>query len=143
MKSIRYGSSKLHKIISRNVGRRRQVIDKVARIVEDVRTNGDTALLRYTRKFDKVKLLPKEIKVSEDEINACYQNIQPEFVSSLKTAIDNVTRFYSKRVKKAYKINSEDGVLLTEKIRPLETVGVYIPAGTVRQWRQVYKMFIW
>jgi histidinol dehydrogenase len=142
VKLLRYGSPGLQAALSRQLTRRRQIVDKVARIVEDVRVNGDTALLRYTRKFDRVKLTPKEIAVSEDEINAGYQNIKPEFIASLKAAIDNVTRFYARRIRKPVKVNGEEGVLLTEKIRPLESVGVYVPSGTVPLVSTVYMTVI-
>ena len=142
MRIIRYGSPKLHTLIARNTGRRKQVVDKVARIIEDVRANGDQALIRYTRKFDRVKLAAKDLKVSEDEINACYQSIKPEFISSLKVAIENVTRFYAHRTRKPFKMNGEDGVMLTERVRPLESVGIYVPAGQVPLISTVYMTVI-
>jgi len=142
LKLIRYGGSSYHELIRRNTGRRPQVVEKVARIIEDVKQNGDTALLRYTRKFDHVKLLPKEIKISEDEINACYQNIKPEFITSLRAAIDNVRRYYTRNPRKPHKVYGEDGVCLAERIRPLESVGVYVPAGQVPLISSVYMTVI-
>ena len=142
MKSVRYGSRKLHQLITRNHSCRKQIVDKVARIIDDVRVNGDTAVLRYTRKFDRVKLTPKDIRVSEDEINACYQNIKPEFVTALKIAMENVSRYYTMRVKKSSKIIREDGVFLSERTRPLKSVGVYVPSGTVPLVSTVYMTVI-
>ena len=143
MKFVRYGSSRHREIVARNTVRRRQVVEKVARIVDDVRTNGDPALLRYTRKFDRVRLATKDIRVSENEINACYESIKPEFVTALKAAIENVTRYYANRAKKKpYKLKSDDGAVLTERARPLESVGVYVPAGTVPLISTVYMTVI-
>jgi len=143
MKFVRYGSPRHHEIVARNTFRRRNVIDKVTHIVEDVRLNGDQALLRYTRKFDKVTLQPKEIRVSENEINACYEGIKPEFIASLKAAIENVTKYYANRVKKKpCKLKSDDGALLMERARPLDSVGVYVPAGTVPLISTVYMTVI-
>jgi histidinol dehydrogenase len=94
--------------------------------------------LRYTRKFDRVRLTAKELRVTESEINGAYQNIRPDFVSSLKVAVENVSRFYKKQIKRSWKTIQEDGVILGEKIRPLESIGIYIPAGTVPLPSTVY-----
>ncbi|MGH7197753.1 MAG: histidinol dehydrogenase [Candidatus Omnitrophota bacterium] len=138
MKVIKSYSKKFQKLFERSTRRNRRIEDKVRRIVEDVKYNGDEALLRYTRKFDRVKLTPKELRVSESEINGAYQNIRPDFVSFLKVAVENVSRFYKKQIKRSWKTIQEDGVILGEKIRPLESVGIYIPAGTVPLPSTVY-----
>ena len=72
----------------------------MARIIEDVRLDGDEALVRYTKKYDKVKLSPKQIRSSQAEISGAYQNISPDFVSSLKLVIENVTNFYKRQIKR-------------------------------------------
>ena len=138
MKIIKPSSKKFIKLFNRVANRNRRVEEKVGRILEDVKNNGDDAVIRYTRKFDKVKLTPREIKVTEGEINAAYQNISPEFVQALKVAVENVNRFYRKQIKRSWKIMNEDGVILGEKIRPLESVGIYIPSGTVPLPSTVY-----
>lgn len=138
MKVIKSYSKKFQKLFERSTRRNSRIEEKVRRILEDVKSGGDEALLRYTRKFDRVKLTPKELRVTEGEINGAYQNIQPDFVSSLKVAVENVSRFYKKQIKRSWKTMQEDGVILGEKIRPLESVGIYIPAGTVPLPSTVY-----
>ncbi|MBF0253725.1 MAG: histidinol dehydrogenase [Candidatus Omnitrophica bacterium] len=138
MKTIRYGSRTIQKVLMRDTSRSHRLVERVSRIIEDVRVGQDAALLKYTRKFDKVRLSPREIMVSEDEINGCYQDIKPEFIHSLKTAIENVRRFYGKAIKKFVKVRHEDGVLLGERYRPLENLGVYIPAGQAPLISSVY-----
>ena len=138
MKVIKPSSQKFQKLFHRFANRNRRIEEKVGRILEDVKNNGDDAVIRYTRKFDKVKLTPRELKVTEGEINAAYQNISPEFVQALKVAVENVNRFYRKQIKRSWKIMNEDGVILGEKIRPLESVGIYIPSGTVPLPSTVY-----
>lgn len=138
MKVIKPSSKKFQKLFQRFTRRDRRIEEKVHRIVEDVKNFGDEAVIRYTRKFDKVKLGPKDLRVSESEINGAYQNISPDFVSSLKMAVENVNRFYRKQVKRSWKTVNEDGVILGEKIRPLESVGIYIPSGTVPLPSTVY-----
>jgi len=138
MKIIRYGSKQLEKIYNRSSFRRPRVEEKVKKIIEDVRLYGDDALIKYTKKFDAVKLMPRQLKVAEIEISGAYQNISPNFVSSLKTIIENVNRFYRKAIKKSWKIKDNDGVVLGENYIPLERVGVYIPAGTAPLVSTVY-----
>ena len=138
MKIIRPTSKQLEKIYNRQFTRSRRIEERVKKIVDDVRLLGDEALIRYTKKFDKVKLTPKQIKVSQIEISAAYQGISPNFVSHLKIIIDNVTRFYRKQIKRSWKIKDEEGVWLGEIYQPLEKVGVYIPAGTAPLVSTVY-----
>ncbi|MBP7836058.1 MAG: histidinol dehydrogenase [Candidatus Omnitrophica bacterium] len=138
MKIIRYGSKQLEKIYNRGAFKKTRVEEKVKKIIDDVRSLGDEALLKYTRKFDGVKLMPRQIRVSEIEISGAYQNITPNFISSLKTIIDNINRFYRKAIKKSWRIKDADGVVLGENYTPLERVGVYIPAGTAPLVSTVY-----
>lgn len=138
MKIIRFNSKKLEKIYNRGSLRPRRIEERVKKIIEDVRLFGDEALLRYTRKFDGVKLLPRQLKVSEIEISGAYQNINPNFVSSLKIIIENINRFCRKGMRKSWKIKDAEGSVLYENYTPLEKVGVYIPAGTAPLVSTVY-----
>jgi histidinol dehydrogenase len=138
MKVIKPSSQQYLNLFNRFVTRNPRVEEKVRKILQDVKHDGDDAVIRYTRKFDKVKLTARELRVSESEINGAYQNIDPSFVSTLKVAVENVSRFYKKQIKRSWKTISEDGVVLGEKIRPLESVGVYIPSGTVPLPSTVY-----
>ncbi|MFA5411711.1 MAG: histidinol dehydrogenase [Candidatus Omnitrophota bacterium] len=138
MKIIRFGSKQLEKIYNRGSFKKARVEEKVKKIIDDVRSFGDDALLKYTKKFDGVKLMPRQLKVSEIEISGAYQNISPNFVSSLKTVIENVNRFYRKTMKKSWRMKDNDGVVLGENYTPLERVGIYIPAGTAPLVSTVY-----
>ncbi len=139
MKLVRANNKKLDKIYGRRFARNRRVEDKVKQILEDVRLFGDEALIKYTKKFDKVKLSTRQLKVSENEISGAYQNIGQNFVSNLKTVIDNINRFYRKTLKKSWKMkNIDGGVIVGEKYQPLEKIGIYIPAGTAPLVSTVY-----
>ena len=138
MKIIRFTSKKLEKIYNRSFVRRKLIEEKVRRIIEDVRLFGDEALIKYTKKFDGVKLSPRQLKVSEIEISGAYQSISPNFVASLKVIIENVNRFYRKTLKKSWRIKDADGVILGENYVPLDKVGIYIPAGTAPLVSTVY-----
>jgi histidinol dehydrogenase len=79
--------------------------------------------------YDEGSDVAREV-VSEVEINGAYQNISSNFVSSLKVIIENINRFYRRTIKKSWRMKDIDGVILGENYTPLDTVGVYIPAGT-------------
>ena len=115
-----------------------RIEERVRRIIEAVRADGDEAVLRYTRRFDKVHLKPKNFKVTEAETSTAFQNIKPDFVTSLKRVIDNVHRFYRRSLKKSWRIRDESGVLLGEHLVPLKRVGVYVPSGTAPLVSTVY-----
>jgi len=138
MKIIRANSKKLEKIYNRGFTKSRRVEEKVKRIIEGVRLEGDEALLKYTRKFDGVKLLPRQLRVSQIEISAAFQNISPNFVSSLKIIIENINKFYRKTIKKSWRMKDGDGVILGENYTALDKVGIYIPAGSAPLVSTVY-----
>jgi histidinol dehydrogenase len=138
MKIIRGTSKQLIKICNRSNYKARRVEEKVRRIIDEVRLSGDEALLKYTRKFDKVKLLSRQLRVPAIEISGAYQNISPDFVSTLKVIIENVNRFYRKALKKSWRIKDTDGAILGKNYVPLERVGIYIPAGTAPLVSTVY-----
>ena len=142
MEVVKPGGRKMQKILNRDLSSKKRAQEKVRKIIEDVRSLGDEAVLRYTRKFDHVKLTAKQLKVSETEISAAYQNIDPQFVTTLKVIIDNVSKFYTKQLNRSWKIKGEEGTSLGEKITPLEKVGIYVPAGTVPLISSVYMTVI-
>jgi histidinol dehydrogenase len=143
MKLLKPGTKSIETLYERNMNYRRQsTIERVRRIVEDVRLNGDDAVLKYTRRFDKVKLTARELRVAEGEISSAFQNITPDFIATLKLVINNVSTFYCKQVKKPCSVKSGDGIILKEEFRPIDTVGVYIPAGTAPLVSSVYMTVI-
>ena len=138
MRVIRVRGRDWDRLVQRGFLRRPRVEEKVRRIVEAVRAEGDEALLRYTRRFDRVKLKARQLRVTEAETSAAFQNISPEFVASLKRVIENVERFHRRSVKRPWRMRDENGVVLGEQPVPLERVGVYIPGGTAPLVSTVY-----
>ena len=110
MRLVRKGSQQYDKLIHRDCVVKKRVAKSVYKIVQDVRAEGDDAVSRYTRKFDKVKLKAKDLRVTQSEISAAYQDIKPEIVSVLKLVIENINKFYRKNRKKSWKIKGKDGV---------------------------------
>ena len=138
MKLVKIGSTNFVKLVNRNSHFKKRVADSVKKILDNVRLGGDEAVVRYTRKFDKVKMKPKDIRVTECETSGAYQNIKPEIVSTKKTVKENINKFYRKQIKKSWKTRDKDGVILGEKISPIDSVGVYVPSGTVPLVSSVY-----
>ncbi|MBL7130638.1 MAG: histidinol dehydrogenase [Candidatus Omnitrophica bacterium] len=131
MKIVKPKSKELEKLYIRFFNQKKRIKNTVYKIIEDVRLNGDEAVGKYTRRFDKAKLKPRQFRVTEGEISAAFQNIPSDFVSALKVIIENVNRFYKKQLKRNWKIKDADGAILGEKFDSIDRVGVYIPAGTV------------
>jgi histidinol dehydrogenase len=142
MKVIKPSSKELEKIINRAPFIRKRIYEKVRRIIEDVRTLGDNAVVRYTYKFDRVKLKPSQMRVTENEINGAFQDIDSKFVTTLKVAINNVTCFYRRKFKSSWSLKQEEGIVLKDVYQPLDSVGIYIPAGTAPLVSTVYMTVI-
>ena len=104
------------------------VADTVSEIIKNVREKGDSALFAFCEKFDKVKL--SSLEVSSEEIEAAFLAVEPEFVEILKEAKENIYAFHSRQVRNSFLINEKDGVVIGQKVIPIEKVGLYVPGGT-------------
>ena len=104
------------------------VADTVSEIIKTVREKGDSALFAFCEKFDKVKL--SSLEVSPEEIEAAFLAVEPEFVEILKEAKENIYAFHSRQVRNSFLINEKDGVVIGQKVIPIEKVGLYVPGGT-------------
>ncbi|HAM42214.1 MAG TPA: histidinol dehydrogenase [Candidatus Omnitrophica bacterium] len=142
MKIISTAGKTWQQLCARQLTRKRRVEDRVRVIIEDVRLHGDEAVLRYTRRFDRVRLKPKQVRVTETETSAAFQHIDPNLSVHLKAAIQNVQAFYSKARVKPTRLVHDDGVLLADKFDPLNRVGIYIPGGTASLVSTVYMTVI-
>ncbi|MBQ3074089.1 MAG: histidinol dehydrogenase [Ruminococcus sp.] len=100
----------------------------VSEIIENVRENGDKALIEYALKFDKAELT--SLEVTEEEINEAFEAVEPEFLDILRSAAENITAFHKHQVRNSFIINDKDGVVTGQKVTPIEKVGLYVPGGT-------------
>ncbi|MDD5069908.1 MAG: histidinol dehydrogenase [Candidatus Omnitrophica bacterium] len=132
----------LEKLIVKNRLRRNNVQERVAKILKDVRETGDEAIIEYTKKFDKVKLTAKDLRVSESQVSASFNELNSTLISSFKIAIDNVTKFYKQQMPKQQRFREANGKVLINRFVPLERVGVYVPAGTAPLVSSVYMSVI-
>ncbi len=100
----------------------------VADIIKNVRANGDEALLDYTEKFDKVRL--SSLAVTGEEIEEALTVVEPEFLEILREAAKNIEKFHSAQIRQSFIINDTDGVVMGQKVIPLDRAGLYVPGGT-------------
>ena len=100
----------------------------VADIIDNVRKNGDRALFEYCEKFDKVRL--SALEVTEEEIDEAFAEVESEFIRILNDAAENIRAFHEKQVRNSFIINGKKGVVMGQKVIPIEKVGLYVPGGT-------------
>ena len=100
----------------------------VSDIIADVRANGDKALFAYAKKFDKADL--KALQVSEAELDEAFGSVEPEFLDVLKEAAENIRAFHSRQVRNSFILNEKPGIVLGQKVIPMDRVGIYVPGGT-------------
>ena len=104
------------------------VEDIVKEIIDNVRANGDKALLEYNRKFDKADT--DELEVSSGEIQAAYDSTDPELIQVMEEAARKIRDFHSHQKRNSFIISEKDGIVLGQKVMPIQRAGVYVPGGT-------------
>ncbi len=109
-------------------GSHADVSASVREILEAVRTEGDAALLRFTEKYDHVRLT--SLRVTEEEWNEGLEKVDETFMDILRQAAENIRRYHEQQRRQNYMITGEDGVVMGKIFRPIEKVGMYVPNGT-------------
>ena len=127
IKIMKYGEVKNEEIFARGTSAT-GVEDIVADIIYDVRKNGDSALFKYCEKFDKAKL--DTLLVSEEEIAEAFDAVDEKFIEILEKAKVNIEKFHKKQVRNSFIINDEKGIVMGQKIIPVDRAGLYVPGGT-------------
>ena len=100
----------------------------VSDIISDVRARGDQALYDYCERFDHVKL--DSLEVTAQETDAAMDAVEPEFIRVLQTAAQNIRQFHEKQLRPSFIITERPGVVMGQKVVPLDRVGLYVPGGT-------------
>ncbi len=121
-------SARLLKIKSRNLTLDDELISKVSKIIREVRSGGDAAVIRFTREFDGVDL--KSVKVQKEEIEKAKACISEKMLEIICEAIHNVKSFHEKQRLNSWTEQKSDGSILGQRIIPLERVALYVPGGT-------------
>ena len=103
--------------------------ETVQEIVDDVRDNGDAALLSYTKKFDKADITAENVKVTQKEIDYAYTQVSPELLDVIRKAKKNIWEYHEKQKQYSWFDSKPNGTLLGQKVTALASVGVYVPGG--------------
>lgn len=127
IKILKSGEASRDEIFDRTA-KAANVGETVSKIIENVRNRGDEALREYTEKFDGARL--DSLEVSDDEINDALMNVDPEFLGVMCEAADNISAFHKNQVRSGFVISDKAGVVMGQKVLPIEKVGIYVPGGT-------------
>lgn len=105
-----------------------EVEKTVIDIIADVQTRGDAALFDYAERFDGAKLTA--LKVSEEEIERAFASRSREFIETLKRAKENIEAFHSRQKRNGFTVTDKEGIVLGQRVLPVERAGLYVPGGT-------------
>ena len=127
IKILKFGEVETEKIFART-----EITINVEGIVSDiianVRKNGDKALFEYTEKFDHAKL--DSLLVTQEEIQEAVASVEPRFLEILQQAAANIRNFHQRQVRNSFIINDQNGIVIGQKIIPVDRAGLYVPGGT-------------
>ena len=128
IKIYQYADMNPEEIFNRKVEQNDEVEAIVAGIIDRVRKEGDAALTDYAWQFDHCRL--DALEVSDEEIQAAFERTDKEFIKTLEMAAQNIRAFHSRQIRKNFMINDQEGVVLGQRVMPIEKVGLYVPGGT-------------
>ncbi|MDO9629831.1 MAG: histidinol dehydrogenase [Acholeplasmataceae bacterium] len=100
----------------------------VEEIVMNVKKYKDDAVRKHTQAFDGINL--KDFKVSEKEFEDAFQRIDPKLVGYLKSALENIKSYHEKQMIQSFRVDKENGIMIGQIVRAIDTVGIYVPGGT-------------
>lgn len=106
-----------------------QVMESVRKIVSDVKSRGDPALLEYTERFDGIKISAQEIRVDPQDLRSAFESVSDDIKSGMSNSADRIKRFQERQIPKPFMMETAPGVSVGVKFVPLGSVGVYIPGG--------------
>ena len=127
MKIIKLEDQENHEVFQRSKLDAEDAMDTVKKILADVKKNGDLALKKYTEKFDKAEI--DIVRVEEEQIEKSILNLDEKLIKALKKAADNISRFHRAQIPEEWFIEVDEGVTAGQVVRPLDSVGCYIPGG--------------
>ena len=103
-------------------------LQAVKKIIEDVRSNGDEAMFRYTEKWDGAKLAA--LRVSKEEIAQAVERFDPQLLEDLSEAAANIRSYHESQKQQGYKLENKDGSYVAQRVTAIQSAGLYVPGGT-------------
>ena len=119
----------LSDLLKRSPNQYESYADTVAKILEEVRARGDAALFEYTERFDHTVINGENIRVTDEEIEEAYREVEPELLDVIRKAMKNIETFHGKQRQNSWFDTTENGTILGQKLTPISAVGVYVPGG--------------
>lgn len=127
IKILKFGEVKTEEIFARTESAV-NVEAIVSEIIKNVRKNGDKALFAYCERFDHAKL--DTLQVSKEEMEEAMASVEPKFLDILRRAAENIRKFHSRQVRNSFILNDEAGIVIGQKVIPIDRAGLYVPGGT-------------
>jgi histidinol dehydrogenase len=129
MRVLRLTTAIEEKILAQRRGREVLAERAAARIIQDVQRRGDAALFYWTRRFDGLALQRKNVWVSRDELRSASRRVSAAFLDAVDHAARNIRAVARRQKPQEWTLNIEPGVRASQRVRPIETVGCYLPGG--------------
>jgi histidinol dehydrogenase len=132
VRTLRYATPEWTRFVAGlpRAGSRSAVVERdVARILAAVRRDGDRALVRFTARFDRVRLDPKRLRVPASEVRRIARAADPQLVAALRQMARRIEAFHLRQKGRGFRICRPDGSILEEHVRPLDSAGLYVPGG--------------
>ncbi len=133
MKILRYPSAaadkKMRAIIGRDIDFRKTDVQAVTRILNDVKRNGDNALIRYCQAFDAPHMTSETLAVTPEEMAAARTKVDRTFMRALNRAVAQIDAFHRQQLPKSWIDTRRPGTLLGQMVNPVDAAGVYVPGG--------------
>ncbi len=119
----------LEDLLKRSPNHYTEYADTVQEIIGRVRQEGDEALFAYTRQFDKANINSSNIRVTKEEIEEAYRQVDARLLEVIRKALSNIRSYHEKQKQYSWFDSTENGTMLGQKVTPLSSVGVYVPGG--------------
>ena len=116
-------------ILNRDIQAEENVSAAVDAVLAEVKAQSDAALKAYTARFDGVEL--EDLRVTEEELQAAWEAVDPDFITTLEMAAENIRAFHEKQVHKDFLLTREGGIVMGQRYTPIEKVGICVPSSPV------------
>jgi histidinol dehydrogenase len=120
---------KLKEIKTRSKKNLELAITRIIPVVNEIKTLGDKALFKYCKKFDSFEATPRNILVPKKEIETAYKKVDAKVIAAIKEAKENISKYAKLRMPKEFVKEVKNGVKVGQLVRPLDSVGCYVPGG--------------
>ncbi|MBR1866609.1 MAG: histidinol dehydrogenase [Lachnospiraceae bacterium] len=119
----------LDDLLKRSPNNYTEYADTVQKIVDNIKANGNHALFEYTKQFDKAEINEQNIRVTKEEIEEAYKEVDEHLLEVIRKALVNIRTYHEKQKQYSWFDTTDEGTMLGQKVTPIQSVGVYVPGG--------------